>query len=215
AKASCSRNVAALKDTPAGVIQTSVIVPVDGRPRSCHFSVPCFRRITTPEGSTTSKVMEHLQPSATATSSTRVARSGTWKSTVVPSSADSVPSPFTDHFAGPLSTVKVTVSPTPSSVRARSVGKVASVSEVIVHSVGHFGAASSTGASPGGEVGRSGLALGIVLEGSYMREYLSSVDRDALHQAPRAGLAFAELGCRQGPLDPRVERILKDARPER
>lgn len=45
-------------------------------------------------------------------------------------------------------------------------GNVATVSEVIVHSVGHLGAASSTGASPGGEVGRSGLALGIVLDGS-------------------------------------------------
>lgn len=48
-----------------------------------------------------------------------------------------------------------------------------------------------------------------------MSEYLAGVDGDTLHQAPRPGLAFAELGCRQRPQDSRVKGIPKDARPER
>ena len=86
----------------------------------------------TPEGSTTVNVRLHVAPAAVCALIVTVpARSGAVNVTETPVGADSVPPPVLVHVAE-AEHVRVTASPTPIFVLARSGGVVATVLEVIV-----------------------------------------------------------------------------------
>ena len=100
---------------------------MSGRLSPCLRLVPgfCFR--LAPEGSTTVKVMDAVQPDPVALIVQVAARSGAVNLTVGPLVEDRVPLPGGVHVALPSENVRSTSSPTPTFVRARFAGAVAIV----------------------------------------------------------------------------------------
>jgi hypothetical protein len=119
----------------------------------------------TPDGSTMSREMEALQPQPVAVIKSEAARSGAVYVTAAPEVADKVPEPGGVHVAEPSENVSCVDSPTPSFVRARLEGMVATVCGVIFASLqGHCAVDPPAGAAafpavPGGPEPEDGPAL--------------------------------------------------------
>ena len=106
------------------------MIPVSGRFLVCLMFEPGFCCLMPAEGSTTLSVIVALPMEAVAVMVMEAARSGAVNLVELPDVVERLP-PVVVQLALPCENVRFTSSPTPTLVRARSAGAVATVCEVI------------------------------------------------------------------------------------